>query len=100
MFFHTNPKEEGKFIIPRLSLGYKKKGRFSMTKAEQALRAVEEQRAKIRPHWNVGADEIQALYQRNRHDVYDFACAMFWLGFAKGTRFQKREMKRRKQVAK
>lgn len=71
-----------------------------MTKVEQALRAVEEQRAKIRPHWNVGADEIQALYQRNRHDVYDFACAMFWLGFAKGTRFQKREMKRRKQVAK
>lgn len=71
-----------------------------MAKVEQALRAVEEQRAKICPYYNVGIEEIKALFQRNRHDVYDFACAMFWLGFAKGTRFQKREMKRRKQVAK
>lgn len=66
-----------------------------MTKAEQALKAVEEQRAKICPYYNVGIEEIKALFQRNQHDFYDFACAMFWLGFAKGTRFQKREMKRR-----
>ena len=61
-----------------------------MTKAEQALKAVEEQRSKICPYWNVTVEEIQALY-RSTTEVHDFGLSMFLLVFSKGVRFQKNE---------
>lgn len=64
-----------------------------MTRAESAVRAIEEQREQGVKGYDLRCDELRAIYNMSGQECYTFGHNMFLMGFVKGRRYEKANRK-------